>query len=56
MDTQEKKMNEVSQKKPYRKPQVIYKEPLEAMAAACTGSKSKTPNMPATCTPMKLFS
>ena len=36
MDSPETKQVEPKTKKPYSKPAVIYKQPLEAMAAVCT--------------------
>ena len=36
MNTSEPKPTENATKKPYDKPEVIYKQSLEAMAAACT--------------------
>ena len=38
-------------KKPYAKPEIVYQQPLEAMAAACQGSNSKaSTGFPANCT------
>jgi hypothetical protein len=36
MNTQESNLAVPQVKKPYAKPAIVYKEPLEAMAAACT--------------------
>ena len=41
MNVPESNLNEPKSKKPYAKPEIVYQQPLEAMAAACTGSGSK---------------
>jgi len=43
-------------KKPYDKPQIIYKQPLEAMAVACTLPNAKASVVPGGCNPAQLFS
>ncbi len=42
MNNNESQTN-VADKKPYEKPQVIYQQRLEAMAAICIGNNGKTP-------------
>ena len=37
--------SEPSKKKPYRRPEILYREPLEAMAAICTPSPPAKANI-----------
>lgn len=37
--------SEPSKKKPYRRPEILYREPLEAMAALCTPSPPAKANL-----------
>lgn len=41
MNTPESNLSNSQVKKPYAKPEIVYQQPLEAMAAACTGGGSK---------------
>ena len=41
MNTPESNLVNAQVKKPYAKPEIVYQQPLEAMAAACTGAGSK---------------
>ena len=51
MNVSESNLNEQKSKKPYAKPEIVYQQPLEAMAAACTGNGSKASSgSPGNCT------
>lgn len=44
-EQKESSASEPSRKKPYRRPEILYREPLEAMAALCTPSPPAKSNL-----------
>lgn len=46
MNTPQSKLTDSQVKKPYAKPEIVYQQTLEAMAAACTGPGSKASSGP----------
>jgi hypothetical protein len=43
MNTPELIQTNIPAKRPYAKPEIVYQQPLEAMAATCTGINAKSP-------------
>ena len=55
MNTVKNTQNKASVKKTYTKPQIVYKQALEAVAAACSPGKAST-GAPNFCNVAQLFS
>lgn len=53
MNQPDNRVEPTVEKKPYEKPEVVYRAPLEAMASDCspTGTNTKNPGGPVGCDP-----